>query len=154
MNVIIRKATLADLPALLRFEQGVIDAERPMDADLKRTEMHYYDIKELIESPKIELLVAEVDGQPVGSGYAKIEVAKSWHNFDHHAYLGFMYTDPAHRGKGINPALVNKLKEWCRAQGVYNLALEVYHNNPAALKAYEKVGFAPKLVEMRLEIEK
>jgi len=154
MNVIIRNATIEDLSTLLEFEQGVIDAERPMDADLRLDDMHYYDIKELIEAPHIKMAVAQIGEQLVGCGYAKIETAKSWHNFDKHAYLGFMYTDPAHRGKGINPALVDDLKEWCRAQGVYNLALEVYHNNPAAIRAYEKVGFATKLLELRIEISK
>ena len=91
MNVIIRDAHLADLPTLLEFEQGVIDAERPMDADLKRDDINYYDIKELIQSPKTRLAVAEIDGQLVGCGYAKIQDAKPWHNFDEHAYLGFMY---------------------------------------------------------------
>ena len=154
MNVIIRSATLADLPTLLKFEQGVIDAERPMDSDLKSDEIHYYDISELILSPTIKMAVAEFNNQLVGCGYAKIQKAKSWHNFDKYAYLGFMYTHPDHRGQGINPALVEDLKEWCRSKGVYNLALDVYHNNPGAIRAYEKVGFQPKLVEMRMELPK
>ena len=154
MNVIIRNATLADLPTLRKFEQGVIDTERPMDADLKRDEIHYYDIKELIQSPTIKMAIAEIDSRLVGCGYAKLQKAKSWHNFDQHAYLGFMYTHPDHRGKGINSAVVEDLKEWCRSKGVNNLALEVYHNNPGAIRAYEKVGFHPKLVEMRIDISK
>lgn len=33
-DIMIREATILDLPTLLEFEQGVIEAERPMDAGL------------------------------------------------------------------------------------------------------------------------
>jgi len=125
-----------------------------MDSDLKRDHINYYDITDLILSPSIELAVAEIDGQLVGCGYAKILEAKAWHNFDQYAYLGFMYTLPQHRGKGINPMLISNLKDWCKSKGVYNLSLDVYHNNPGAIRAYEKVGFEPRLVEMRIDISK
>jgi hypothetical protein len=32
--MIIRKATIDDLPVLLQFEQGIISAERPFDSTL------------------------------------------------------------------------------------------------------------------------
>jgi len=153
MDVIIRSARKDDLSTLLEFEQGVIDAERPMDVDLKIDHINYYNIEALIESAQCELAVAEIGGIIVGSGYAKIMDAKSWHTFDRYAYLGFMYTLPNYRGKGINPMLVNYLKDWCRSKGVMNLALEVYHNNPGAIRAYEKVGFEPRLVEMRIQLK-
>ena len=35
MLPIVRKATLDDLPTLLLFEQGVIEAERPFDPTIK-----------------------------------------------------------------------------------------------------------------------
>lgn len=38
----IRKATLNDLETLRRFEQSVIDAERPFDPTLKREHTNYY----------------------------------------------------------------------------------------------------------------
>lgn len=34
MHILIRKATPADLETLLRFEQGVVQAERPFDPTL------------------------------------------------------------------------------------------------------------------------
>lgn len=66
--IIIRKATEADLPVLLDFEQGVIAAERPFDPTLKEGAIHYYDITAMITAPHIELLVAEAEGQLIGSG--------------------------------------------------------------------------------------
>ena len=47
-NFIIREATLEDLSELLAFEQALINAERPFDPTLKKGEIHYYDIRQMI----------------------------------------------------------------------------------------------------------
>jgi len=71
-EIIIRPATFADMDTLLRFEQGVITAERPFDSTLKDEHINYYDLVGMIERPDIELLVAELNGELIGSGYARI----------------------------------------------------------------------------------
>ncbi len=146
----IRKATLADLPTLLRFEQGVIEAERPYDPTLKTGQIHYYNLEEMITASHIELLVAELDNELIGAGYARIESAKPYLQHSHYAYLGFMYVEPEHRGKGVNKNIIAALQEWAYSQQVTELRLEVYVENASAIKAYEKLGFAKLLVEMRL----
>jgi GNAT superfamily N-acetyltransferase len=59
-----------------------------------------------------------------------------------------MYTDPRHRGKGVNAVIIEALKEWCRSQNITELRLDVYHDNPSAIRAYEKAGFKKHLVNM------
>ena len=54
-KIIIRKP-LKDLDTLLRFEQGVINAERPSDSTLKDGLIHYYDIEELITASHLNFL--------------------------------------------------------------------------------------------------
>jgi len=151
MNKInIRKARLEDLNILLEFEQGIITAERPFDPTLKEEKINYYDIEKMITAPHIEVLIAEIDSEIVGSGYARIETAKPYLNHDNYAYLGFMYTDPKHRGKGINANIIDALKGWCQSQDITELRLDVYNDNPSAIRAYEKVGFKKHLVNMRV----
>ena len=149
-DITIRKATLQDLDTLFRFEQGVIEAERPFDNTLKSGHIHYYNLEEMIAAPHIELLVAEQDGELIGSGYARIENAKHYLQHSHHAYLGFMYTDPAHRGKGVNKKIIDTLKDWAAAQSITELRLDVYYYNIPAIKAYEKAGFSRHMIEMRM----
>jgi ribosomal protein S18 acetylase RimI-like enzyme len=151
-QMIIRKAGLKDLDTLLQFEQGVIAAERPFDSTLKAGQIHYYNLEEMISASHIELLVAELDGHLIGSGYARIEKAKHYLQHPHHAYLGFMYTDPLHRGKGINRKIIGALKNWASAQHITEFRLEVYVNNLAAISAYKKAGFNPHMLEMRMDI--
>ena len=152
-KIIIRQANSSDLEILLRFEQGVIQAERPFDPTLKQGSLHYYDIEELIHAPHIELVVAELNGQLVGCGYARIEKAKPYLQHSQYAYLGFMYTDPAHRGKGINKLIIESLKRWTLSQNITEMRLEVYYNNSAAIIAYEKAGFTKHMIEMRMPLK-
>ncbi len=149
-HITIRKATFDDLETLYRFEQGVIEAERPFDKTLKNELIHYYDLEGMITASHIELLVADLEGELIGSGYARIEDAKPYLQHPKHGYLGFMYVDPNHRGKGVNMKIIQALKDWARSQNITELRLDVYHDNISAIKAYEKIGFSKHMIEMRL----
>ena len=151
-EILVRTATLSDLPTLRSFEQGVILAERPLDPQIKNDPVHYYDIEEMIAAPHIEIVVAELDGEPVGSGYARIENARHYLKHQQHAYLGFMYVKPEHRGRGINQKVIETLKQWAISQNITELRLDVYDENIPAIKAYEKVGFKKHLIAMRLGV--
>jgi ribosomal protein S18 acetylase RimI-like enzyme len=148
-KIITRPATFADMETLLRFEQGVITAERPFDPTLKDEPINYYDLAGMIERTDIELLVAELNGELIGSGYARIEEAKIYLKHPKHAYLGFMYVAPAYRGKGINQKIIVALKNWAAEKKVHELRLEVYYDNLPAIKAYEKIGFSKLMIKMR-----
>ena len=145
----VRPATEADVPSLLEFEQGVIGAERPFDPTLKDPPIRYYDLDRLLTSPDIELAVAELDGELVGSGYARLEAAESYLRHRQHAYVGFMYVRPAHRGKGISALVLEHLASWARGRDVHELRLDVYCGNAGAIRAYEKAGFVRHMILMR-----
>ncbi len=149
-SINIRPATLNDLPTLLHFEQGVITAERPFDPTIREGHINYYNLPHLLTSDHIRLVVAELNGELIGSGYARIEPADR-HYLKHtqHAYLGFMYTAPEHRGKGVNRLIMAALEAWTRERSITEMILEVYHGNSSAIRAYEQAGFGPHLITMR-----
>lgn len=151
-NIIIRKATSEDIETLRQFEQGVIAAERPFDSTLKKGKTYYYDIEELINSPSAVLVVVESAQTIVACGYAKIKEAKPYLEHSQYSYLGFMYVDPAHRGKGIIDKIIGALKQWTISKNITEMGLEVYYNNASAIKAYEKAGFTNHIIEMRMDI--
>lgn len=154
MNPIItRSATLEDLDTLLQFEQGIVTAERPFDPTLKPGEIHYYDLKALILSPEAEVVVALAGEEIVGSGYAQIREAKDYLQHSRFAYLGFMYVKPTFRGQSINQKVLDTLTIWIKGQGIAEIRLEVYAENERAKRAYEKAGFTPNLLEMRMNLE-
>lgn len=150
--MIVREATEKDLPILLEFEQGIVSSERPFDETLKEGEIHYYDLNALILSPDANLVVVEENNEVIASGYALIkQPEKDYNNFKDYAYLGFMFVKPEHRGKGVNQLIVDALVAWVKEKGVSEIRLDVYDQNESAVKAYEKAGFEPLLLKMRLK---
>ena len=150
-NIKIRTATLDDIDILLEFEQGVIKAERPFDVTLGADPITYYNLEELIVSDDASLVVAEIEGEIIGSGYGLIKPGRHYLNHELYSYLGFMFTLPEYRGKGVNTKIIEKLKKWSHSKGLKEIRLTVYDENFNAIKAYEKVGFKKHIIEMRLE---
>ena len=151
-QIIIRPASLEDLPMLYEFEQGIIDAERPMDITLKSGEIHYYDLEAMIQAEDVEVVVAENNGLLIGSAYVAIRESKSYWTHDRHGYLGFMFVRPEYRGQGVNGLLMDECIKWSKAQGLEEIQLDVYPENVAALKAYHKAGMTNHLLKMRKSI--
>ena len=152
MEIKIRPAKEEEIEILLEFEKGIVDTERPFDITLKDGEIHYYDLLELIRSPESEVVVAEIDGELVGSGYAQIRKADIFLKHTHFAYLGFMYVRPSFRGKGVNQLLLEALITWAKAKGISEIRLDVYDENIVAKNAYLKAGFKPIMLTMRRSI--
>jgi ribosomal protein S18 acetylase RimI-like enzyme len=148
----IRKAAPADLEQLLIFEQDLIKFERSFDPSIKPDPVNYYDLKAMLTGSHIEVAVAEINNKIIASGYARIDKSKPFLKHENHAYLGFMYVLPEHRGKGINKQIIDHLKNWAASQNVNEFRLEVYYDNDSAIKAYEKIGFSRYSLEMRYNL--
>ena len=148
--VIIREARLEDLSTLLEFEQEIIKAERPFDPTIRQPPVNYYDLRALLSDKEVGVFVAEYEGKLVSSGYGRARKARHYLDHESYAYLGFMYTIPELRGKGINQLILKALRGWARKMGLTELRLTVYEDNLPAIRAYEKVGFSKHIVEMRM----
>ncbi|WP_108868152.1 GNAT family N-acetyltransferase [Aquimarina aquimarini] len=150
--MIIRPAHTEDLPVLLHFEQKIIETERPMDPTLKKGKISYYDIESYITAKHTEVIVAEIDGKVIGSGYGQIRDRKDFFKQRQLGYIGFIYVEEAHRGKGISQQILQTLNNWFKTKGIEEIRLTVYEKNPRAIKAYEKAGFEKHFVEMRINL--
>ncbi|MNK49134.1 Acetyltransferase YpeA [compost metagenome] len=151
-NIVIRSARATDIPKLGEFLQELVETERPFDPSLKDGEIFYYDITELLSDKATEILVAEYNNQIVGCGYAQIRSGKTYEKHESFAHLGFMFVSAEFRGNGINNLLLNDLKKWILSQGITEVRLQVYDENEAAIRAYEKAGFKKLMTTMRCEI--
>ncbi len=149
MDIKIRKATTDDLGVLKAMEQGIIEVERPFDDTLAKNPISYYDLEALINDTKALVLVATHNRAIVSCGYGLEKTAKPYLNHSSYAYLGFMFTLPEYRGHGLNGKILFALKDWANQSGLTEIRLTVYNDNIPALRAYEKVGFKPHMIEMR-----
>ena len=152
MKPIVRLATKKDLAVLDTFMDELVEAERPMDVTIKDGKVVYYDLEDFINSDDAVLYVAEINGELVASGYAKIKPDRSYLKHNSHAYLGFMFVPAIHRGNGYNKLIVDTLLVWCKTKNLHEIRLDVYQTNPSAIRAYEKVGFSKHLINMRMDL--
>ena len=151
-DIIIRAARIEEIEKLLQFEQLIIEYERPFVKNMKTEHFNYYSLEELINSNDAEVLVAESSGQLIGSGYAKIKKSLSYIKNEFHAFLGYMYVEPLHRGKAVNQLIVNQLIRWSKSKGMEEVRLTVFAENESAIRAYDKAGFDKQVIEMRKNI--
>jgi len=154
MAITTRPARREDVPLLLEYEQGIIRFERPFNPTLKPDPISYYDVAAMVEDPEIEVIVAvdEDEDRIIASGYAKQKTASDYVTPSEYALLGFMFVDEAYRGRGVNKLVTDALLDWAREQGLTEVRLTVYAENAGAIRAYEKAGFEPLLLEMRREL--
>ncbi|WP_460938174.1 GNAT family N-acetyltransferase [Phycicoccus ginsengisoli] len=83
---------------------------------------------------KLGLRDADAAGTtPVALG--RLGIAHGW------AGLGAVWTDPAHRGRGLAAHLTAQLAAAARARGVHLVHLQVEHDNAAAIRLYRRLGF-------------
>lgn len=148
----LRAATNDDIAVLRQLEQAVIDAERPLNPTIKRSEAKYYNLEALISDTNTLLIIGEVNNQIIATGYVQLRTSKQQLQHQQHGYLGFMYVAPNKRGQGLNQQIMTYLIDWAKTQQVTDFYLDVYNNNTAAVHAYEKLGFEPCLLEMKLHI--
>ncbi len=145
-----RQAVIDDKTALEQCLQCIVDAERPMDECLKEGHIEYYNPLDFVTSDNAELIVALDNNNIIACGAAVIKKAKEYYRYDSFLHLAMMYVDEQYRGLGINGELINQLLAWGKEKGIKNASLTVYPENPSAIRAYEKLGFSPALIEMRL----
>lgn len=153
MKPIVRKATQEDLPVLMEFMNGLVNAERPMDPTIKDGNVVYYDLSEIIKNEDSDLYVVELNNELVASGYAKIKEDRPYLKHDKQGYLGFMFVPEKHRGNAFNKLIMDTLLKWCKDRNVFEIRLNVYDTNPAAIRAYEKAGMKKHMINMRMNIE-
>ena len=152
MKPIVRKATKKDLPVLMEFMKGLVEAERPMDPTIKDGHVVYYDLSKIMQKKDSDLFVVELNNELVASGYAKIKEDSPYLKHDKQGYLGFMFVPEKHRGNGYNKLIMDVLLKWCKDRNIFEIRLDVYQDNPSAIRAYEKAGMKKHLIMMRMNL--
>ena len=91
-----------------------------------------------IQSNRDLPLIAEVNEQPVGLAWGKIEESKP-----DTANLYQMWVAPNHRSKGTGSLLLKTIITWAETKGVTYLELGVTLRDSPALNLYKRFGFLP-----------
>jgi GNAT superfamily N-acetyltransferase len=137
MGVIVRRAALADVDTLVRFNRAM--AEETEGKELSRTVLSD-GVRSVFEDPgKGFYLVAEANGTPVGS----LLITYEWSDWRNATvwWIQSVYVQPERRGRGIYRILHRHVESLARSAGnVCGLRLYVDGGNSAAKAVYAKLG--------------
>ncbi len=131
----IRFAEPKDIPAILGFIRELAAYEKLEDQVVATEEL----LQEwLFEKQKAEVILAVVDGTPVGS-------ALFFHNFSTFLgragiYLEDLYVQPAYRGRGYGKALLKRLAQITVERGCGRLEWACLDWNQPSIDFYRSLG--------------
>ncbi len=132
---LVRKADPSDARGIIACMQSVMDERIYLVGE-------YYLLTERGEQERIRsvedlTLVTDRYSEIVGV----LTIQRGMYKKNRHtANLGIA-VKAGHRKKGLGTRMISEAINWCRAQGVKKLNLEVFSSNIGAIKAYEKAGF-------------
>jgi ribosomal protein S18 acetylase RimI-like enzyme len=105
------------------------------------------------------VLIAELDGRPVGYLLAEVKALPSHHDRVMRrpqlaAQINLLYVEPGARRRGVGTALLEHAQRRFRAVGVDNLQLFVAAGNTEARRLYREVGYRELGLHLRKGLSK
>ena len=152
--MLVRRAEKRDIPRILEllFQVDMVHHEgRP---DLFKGPATKYNAEELagiVEDDDTPVFVCENEtGIVVGHAFCihKQVMGDSVLTDVRTLYIDDICVDGSYRGKGVGKALYQYVVEYAKAEGFYNITLNVWNCNPGAMKFYEAMGLVPQKVCM------
>jgi GNAT superfamily N-acetyltransferase len=137
----IRRATAADIPHILRHREGMFrDMAIPCDYEALVAASREW-LVDTLASQTYHGWLAEDSGGSVVAGAGLTVLPWPPGPRDVSGRLAFVYnvyTDRAHRRRGLARRLMETIEEWCRAQGIGQIALQASDDGRPL---YESLGY-------------
>lgn len=106
------------------------------------------------EYPNNKILIAKLEGKIVGfityneHHVEQGQIERFATQYSTYVEVIDLFVDEQTRGRNIGAHLMSKVEDYCREVGMQNMKVEVAAPNTRAQHFYERLGFAPKQVEM------
>jgi ribosomal protein S18 acetylase RimI-like enzyme len=91
------------------------------------------------------LLIAEIDGRPVG--YSYLVVNTDFFTQRPHAHLSVLAVAKEAEGRGVGSALIEASTAWAAERGDDRITLNVFDGNQRAQTLYERHGYARETIK-------
>jgi ribosomal protein S18 acetylase RimI-like enzyme len=158
-DIVIRRAEVADLPALGRLGALLIrthydfDRQRFLNPGTHPEEGYAWFLGEqLKEEGNVVVLVAEQLGEVIGYVYAALEPV-SWKELrDACGFIHDIAVDARGRRIGVATALMEAAIAWLKEHGAPRVILGTAEQNVAAQRLFTRLGFRRTMVEMTREL--
>ena len=152
MEIIYKKATIADLDILTDTRIEVLKAANQLEdnvdmSEVKKQSMDYYQ-SAISEDIHVAYLIFDEDKFVGAGGISYFKVMPTYHNpTGKKAYIMNMYTKPGYRRKGIAIKTLDLLVQDAKKRGITAISLEA---TAMGRPLYEKYGFRAMNDEMEL----
>ncbi len=152
-NLTIRRAEERDIPVINKLLFEVLKVHSDVRPDLFKAGTKKYtdeELKEILADDKTPVFVAEQDGSVLGYAFCVHQQFVNNNNMTDikTLYIDDLCVDEAARGMHIGRALYEYVVEYARAQGYYNVTLNVWADNVNAVKFYERIGLKIQKIGM------
>jgi ribosomal protein S18 acetylase RimI-like enzyme len=147
----IRKAQESDIDAITTLHSTIIEKFVPTivptfckysDISVTREEEEKV-IREMIEDPDHDIVVASIENKIVGFLSVVTETCSDDLIQAPYSDLEYIEVDPQYQGKGIGKTLMKEAEKIAQAKGHSLLSLQVWETNINAKSLYLKNGFQP-----------
>jgi len=143
-DYLIRAATIGDVEALVHHRLAMFaEMGTPFDAPVVRRLFRDWLLKTLPSGDYVAWVATAASGEvAAGAGITLITwpPGPSSAEGERIAFVYNVYTEPAHRQRGLARRLMDTVHAWCAAHGVGAVALNAA---PAARHLYESQGYRP-----------
>lgn len=152
MELNIRKAEARDIPRILDLLSQVLEVHAKGRPDLFRSGTTKYseaELAEIIADPERPIFVAENVGVVKGYAFCVFQRHDERNTPDFVTlYIDDLCVDESSRGLHIGKALYEYVLGFAREKGCYNVTLNVWACNEAAMRFYEKCGLQVQKIGM------
>ena len=158
MPITVRPATPSDIPALMSLLIQVNMVHHNGRPDLFKGPATKYSAEELraiIADEETPVFVcADEQDRVLGHGFCILQHSGGELMVEHTTlYIDDICVDEAARGQGVGRMLFERIREYARELGAYNVTLNVWSCNPGARAFYEKLGLVPYKTGMEMILD-
>jgi GNAT superfamily N-acetyltransferase len=137
---IVREAKNADIPRILELYRQLAMNPEELEAIEAEPEFGKKMFQEITDLKGYHLLVAEVNGEVVGTTVLVILPGLA-HGISRWGVVEFMVVDESHRSQGIGQALMDYAAELARGAGCYKIMLGSNKKRTDAHRFYRSAGY-------------
>ena len=158
LKINIRKATIKDFSIIDDFQVKMGAFEKELSPTLRKLyrkgearSRTAKEIKDYLQSAEALVLIAEVNGKPVGCGLAEVKkVYGAWSKFKYAGKMGLLFVEKKYRNKGVAEKIFKTRVRWLKSKKVAFITIKVLAENKKVLSWYHKRGFEDYMIEMKL----
>ena len=151
-DVIFRVAARADLPTIVRLLADDHLGNQRERNENPLPESYYLAYEEIHKDPNHELIVAELNGEVIGTLHLMFLPSISFQG-GLRAQIESVRIDTRHQNRGIGSKMMKWAVERARTRGAHIVQLTTHKSRADAHRFYEKLGFKGTHLGMKLSLK-